>query len=138
MSAKEIIQDILTEKGLKIEQFATKIDSVPTTLYAILKGKTERISRSLAHKINNVYPEYTIEFLREEDEETVIPIKKIKLNKRSTSLTLQYLAVLVANNEEDLMQEKIFSNVIERRVLQELIRIAEEENGLENFLKKGL
>lgn len=48
---------------------------------------------------------------------------------------LNELALMVVENEDDLMQVKIFSNLIEKRVAKRLVEIASSKDKLLEFLK---
>ena len=69
MTAIEIIQKITKDNNLNIAKFAEAIGVHPTSFYEINSGKVKDISASLAKKIKDKFPQYSLDYLLTGQEE---------------------------------------------------------------------
>lgn len=64
METPDIISTILREKQLDVQGLSAKTEVSDKDLYKMINGYTKTMGIKTANKINAVFPEYSIEFLR--------------------------------------------------------------------------
>jgi len=63
MATSEILENVLSELGLSMQDFATSIGYPVSKLYDISRGRTKKFSEDLIAKISETYPKYTRSYL---------------------------------------------------------------------------
>lgn len=104
----------------------------PERIYKILRGKAS-ISRKLASIINEKYPQYSIEWLLTGLNDKV---DGIFYEKDGVKFFINEIINFIAEEEEEFMKRKIFSNIIEVRVAKKLAEITVTKETLLAYLKK--
>ncbi|CAM1343849.1 hypothetical protein [Tenacibaculum amylolyticum] len=104
----------------------------PERIYKILRGKAS-ISRNLASIINNKYPQFSKEWLLTGTKET---LDDIYYEKNGVKFFINEIINFVAEEEEEFMKRKIFSNIIEVRVAKKLAEITATKESLLAYLGK--
>ncbi|CAM1344632.1 hypothetical protein [Tenacibaculum amylolyticum] len=104
----------------------------PERIYKILRGNAS-ISRNLASIINSKYPQYTKEWLLTGTKEK---LDDIYYEKDGVKFFINEIINFVAEEEEEFMKRKIFSNIIEVRVAKKLAEITATKESLLAYLGK--
>lgn len=109
MTIFEKIEKILIDKRIGINDFVEKTGFPKTSYYALKKGKANSITHKVAYKINDVYPDYTIEWLMDDEEKvqnnTIQEPDPEYKTKKSVS---DKDAILIYDNWDAYMNNRIF------------------------------
>jgi len=120
MSLIEAIE-ILKEKGVTAYEIASKTDLTEAGVLKILSGKTKKPHKS------------TIQ--------TLINYAKSIVNNGNelisdNDFSVERVALYVAMNEDEFMKEKVFSNIIEKRVAIRLMELTSDPVKFKRFLEQ--
>lgn len=74
MTSKDVIQRVIKDNNLNVAQLAKAIEVHPTLFYEINKGKVHELSAQLAKKINEKFPQYSLDYLLTGKEEYKLPL----------------------------------------------------------------
>lgn len=74
MTAIDVIQKVITDNNLNVAQLAKAIEVHPTLFYEINSGKVHELSAQLAKKINEKFPQYSLDYLLTGKEEYKLPL----------------------------------------------------------------
>lgn len=74
MTAIDVIQKVIKDNNLSVAQLADTIGVHPTLFYDINRGKVMELSAKLAKKINEKFPQYSLDYLLTGKEEYKLPL----------------------------------------------------------------
>ena len=142
MKLTERITKILTEQRISAAVLAETAGIGKSAMYRIIRGETSKISTKTAIRIETKFPQYSFEWLTKEEvpeksekvrSENSTSDGEIGLIKEGVKFNKEELALHFAINEDEFMKMKIFSNVIEKRVVERILEIV-KEGGLKEYL----
>ena len=113
---------------LNQKEFAEKIHVVPQTISDVLKGKRnagEKIIQGILNYFDEINPLW---FLKDIGDMLLDNDKMTELNRKRTFQSLHFesleeLALFCANNEDELMKIKTFSNIIDKNAAYKVLKI---------------
>ena len=114
---------------LNQKEFAEKIKVVPQTISDIMKAKRkagEKVTKGILDNFEEINPLWLLrdigEMLLDRDKMEELNRKKI-LNKELRFESLEQLALFCANNEDELMKIKTFSNIIDKNAAYQVLKM---------------
>lgn len=132
----EELKKILIELKVTPEEFANNIGVGKSAIYKLLRGDTKKLTKNLAEKINAVYPNYQIDYLVSLNypKKGNVVLQEQGIIKDGVCFSLDEVISFVVENEEELMKNKIFKNIIEIKVSKRIAEITSSRINLENYL----
>ncbi|MEM7485841.1 MAG: helix-turn-helix transcriptional regulator [Bacteroidota bacterium] len=142
------INAILVDLTLTPEEFADQIGVGKSTIYKIIRGDTKKITKNMAEKISNIFPQYSVHFLMSLNSQKSYPanedyFKSLKNGDenytKSTTITLDQ-DLINREQEFDMLAAyllKIKNDVPDNSLLSMLFEKCRVE-GENNFIRKLL
>jgi len=121
------LESLIKELKLTPEEFGEAVGVGKSPIYKLLRGDVKKITKRMAERINNAFPEYEIDYLlsfnfSENDKDPQVdtsPMNQIVLNEDEklppTIINLFEKAVLL--KEEDLLESQIISTWLSNKLL---------------------
>lgn len=136
MKLSDKINKILLEQNLNQSQLSRVTGVNVSVVYNITRGDTKTMSNKTAYKINAKFPEYSYAWLKSEEigfDIAQTNKQTVTLTKNGVAFSKEEVAYHVATNEEEYMKIKVFSNVVEKKVVERILKII-KRGGFKEFL----
>ena len=117
---------IIRQKGVTAYELASATGLNESGLRRILDGEVENPRRTTKEKII-LY----VEGMSTVQDDT---LNKVCLIKGDLEVTIQEIALFVAKNEEEVFQDRVMNNIVEKRVAKRLVDITSSPEKLKEFL----
>lgn len=110
---KDKFRHFINGLGVSPETFANKIGVGKSGIYKILRGDVQKISVSLAKKINQIYPQYTVEY--------VLSLNNVSTDelvfKGETKIEVQKIVDIITDNIEKFEKNKDFQLILKKNTI---------------------
>ena len=124
------LQELINREEVSAEDFALKIGVGKSSIYKILRGDTKKITNSLAEKINNAFPNYSIEDLLSYNLDTKLENQKpeLFLIKEGIKVDTKEVSLFVVNNHiEMISSEPLFNEWVKNLKKDAIIEFLESK-----------
>ncbi|MEP0266606.1 helix-turn-helix transcriptional regulator [Dokdonia sp.] len=124
MLAKEIINRLLEDSNKNSSQFADFIGVSTPTITRILNEETLKISRNLANKICDKFPDEDVFKLTNASEKNVNSVKELKVKVGVHEVSADEFMIAFAENFEEgvlLKEHKTFKLIVGNEIKQGII-----------------
>lgn len=120
--------------NLNQKEFADKINVSAQTISDILKDKRnagDKITHGILEAFDEINPLWLIKGMGNIllDDAQMDELKKNKMKKDLHFKNLEELALFCANHEKELMELKVFSNIIEKNAAFQVLKIVRDIKG---------
>ncbi len=107
------LQNLLDELQLSPEEFGDKIDVGKSSIYKLLRGDTKKLTSRMATKINNAFPNFSLDYLNGLNYDTAGP-KVYPSNEPGETYRelhqkeIDFVTWAMKNNYDQLMTDEPF------------------------------
>lgn len=99
MRLKDKILHILTTEGISEKQFADTLKTDVSWVYKLIRGDVKKIQHRTIKKINNAYPNYSVQWLKESESHKDGSDQERQVLQKFDKIQLKEVAYYVVTNE---------------------------------------